>query len=131
VELFQITIKRGEDIQAFYDDMETPGGNITIPDRQVECGERQPVSRTTGYLLTMEEAMEVAADPRVEQVMPQSILDKRVLKNLGTYPGRFDKGEVASATEAYTWQGETKIKYSVDHRNWGILRHTERTNRTD
>jgi len=131
VELFQVTIKRGEDIQAFYDDMETPGGNITIPDRQVECGERQPVSRTTGYLLTMEEAMEVAADPRVEQVMPQSILDKRVLKNLGTYPGRFDKGEVASATEAYTWQGETKIKYSVDHRNWGILRHTERTNRTD
>jgi len=131
VELFQVTIKRGEDIQAFYDDMETPGGNITIPDRQVECGERQPVSRTTGYLLTMEEAMEVAADPRVEQVMPQSILDKRLLKNLGTYPGRFDKGEVASATEAYTWQGETKIKYSVDHRNWGILRHTERNNRTD
>ena len=59
MELFQVTLKKGVDIDAFYDDMETPGGAITIPDRKVECGERRPTSRTTGYMLTLEEAQEI------------------------------------------------------------------------
>ncbi|MEK9697526.1 MAG: hypothetical protein VW270_17305, partial [Candidatus Poseidoniales archaeon] len=87
MELFQVTLKRGEDIQAFYDDMETPGGALHIPDRQVECTHRRPTSRTTGYMLTMEEAQEVAADDRVEQVMPQSILDQRVFLKESTFTG--------------------------------------------
>ena len=56
MELFQVTLKRGEDIQAFYDDMETPGGDLHIPDRKIDVGERRPTSRTTGYMLTLEEA---------------------------------------------------------------------------
>ena len=48
MELFQVTLKRGEDIQAFYDDMETPGGALHIPERKVECANRRPTSRTTG-----------------------------------------------------------------------------------
>ena len=50
MELFQVTLKRGEDIQAFYDDMETPGGALHIPERKVECANRRPTSRTTGYM---------------------------------------------------------------------------------
>ena len=42
MELFQVTLKRGEDIQAFYDDMETPGGALHIPDRSVDCEDRRP-----------------------------------------------------------------------------------------
>lgn len=47
MELFQVTLKRGEDIQAFYDDMETPGGALHIPDRSVACEDRRPTSRIT------------------------------------------------------------------------------------
>ena len=91
MELFQVTLKRGEDIDAFYDDMETPGGAITIPDRKVECNDRRPTSRTTGYMLTLDEAQEVSYDDRVEIVVPQSVLDRQTVVNNATYTGRFTK----------------------------------------
>ena len=131
MELFQVTLKKGEDSKAFYDDMETPGGALHIPDRQIECTHRRPTSRTTGYMLTMEEAQEVADDDRVEVVVPQSVLDRIVDKPASTFTGRFDKG-VPSGTAAFTKaNGTTGIRYTVDHRNWGIPRHIETTNRTN
>ena len=66
MELFQVTLKKGEDIDAFYEDMETPGGALYIPDRKIECSDRRPTSRTTGYMLTLEEAQQVSYDERVE-----------------------------------------------------------------
>ena len=45
--------------------METPGGNLYIPDREVELVNRRPISRNTHYKLTAEEAEQVANDPRV------------------------------------------------------------------
>jgi hypothetical protein len=131
MELFQVTLKRGEDIQAFYDDMETPGGALHIPDRQVECTHRRPTSRTTGYMLTMEEAQEVAADDRVEQVMPQSVLDRVVLQQESVFSGRFDKSTTATGAQVFTKSdGTNGINYSVSHRMWGILRHFESANRS-
>jgi hypothetical protein len=124
MEIFQVTLKRGEDIDAFYDDMETPGGALHIPDRTVECTHRRPTSRTTGYMLTMEEAQEVAADDRVEQVVPQSILDRRVFLQESTFTGRFDKSTSATGTTSFTKSDASiGIRYTVDHRNWGLLRH--------
>ena len=38
-----VTCKTHEDLQSLYDDMETPGGNLHIPDRVVEL---VPVSYT-------------------------------------------------------------------------------------
>lgn len=129
--VFQVTVKRGENIQAFYDDMETPGGALHIPDRQVECSHRRPTSRTTGYKLTMEEAQEVAADNRVEQVMPQSVLDRVVLEEQSTFTGRFDKSTTASGAQVFQKSdGNNGINYSVSHRMWGILRHIESANRS-
>jgi len=131
MELFQVTLKRGEDIQAFYDDMETPGGALTIPDRTVDCENRRPTSRTTGYMLTLEEAQEVADDDRVEVVVPQSVLDRIVDKPASTFTGRFDKG-VPSGQVAFTKANNTPgMKYDVDHKNWGMVRHIEPTNRTN
>ena len=134
MELFQITLKRGEDIDAFYDDMETPGGALHIPDRTVECSDRRPTSRTTGYMLTMEEAQEVAADDRVQQVMPQSVLDRDITISESTYTGRFDKSPagLATGTQTFTRADGTSpaINYSVSHRSWGLLRHIESTNRS-
>ena len=123
MELFQVTLKRGEDIQAFYDDMETPGGALHIPERKVECANRRPTSRTTGYMLTVEEAKQVAADDRVEQVVPQSIIDMSKEKEEAIFTGRFAKGIVASDYTTFTRSdGGTSQKFTADHRNWGILR---------
>ena len=131
MELFQVTLKHGDDINAFYEDMETPGGALTIPDRKVECAARRPTSRTTGYMLTMEEAMEVADDDRVEQVIPQSVLDRNIDKPASTFTGRFDKGVPSGSSPFTKANGQAGMKYTVDHKNWGILRHHESANRTN
>ena len=60
-----VTLRSKEDLNDFYDDMETPGGSITIPDRKVELVNRRMISRNTHYMLTWEEAEEVRADKRV------------------------------------------------------------------
>ena len=60
-----VTCKSHEDLDNLYDDMETPGGNLYIPDREVELVNRRPISRNTHYKLTAEEAEQVANDPRV------------------------------------------------------------------
>ena len=57
-----------EDLQDFYNDMETEGGSITIPNRVVDVAERRPSSRTTFYSLTPDEAKLVRNDPRVNYV---------------------------------------------------------------
>jgi len=131
MELFQVTLKRGVDIDAFYDDMETPGGALTIPDRKVDCGERRPTSRTTGYMLTLEEAQEVSYDDRVEVVVPQSVLDRQQLVQQATFTGRFDKSTSPSGALFTNANGDTRVKYTNnDHHPWSILRHIETNNRS-
>ena len=131
MELFQVTLKKGVDIDAFYDDMETPGGAITIPDRKVECGERRPTSRTTSYMLTLEEAQEVSYDDRVEIVVPQSVLDKQTEVEYATYNGRFTKSNSPTGSMITNADGASRVTYTNnDHHAWGILRHIESTNRS-
>ena len=131
MEQFQVTLKKGVDIDAFYEDMETPGGAITIPDRKVECGERRPTSRTTGYMLTLEEAQEVSYDDRVEVVVPQSVLDRQTVVNNATYTGRFTKSTSPTGSMITNADGASRVTYTNnDHHAWGILRHIESTNRS-
>ncbi len=131
MELFQVTLKRGVDIDAFYEDMETPGGAITIPDRKVECGDRRPTSRTTGYMLTLEEAKEVSYDDRVEVVVPQSVLDRQTVVKDATYTGRFTKATSPTGSVYTNAAGATRVTFTNnDHHAWGILRHIETDNRS-
>jgi plastocyanin len=60
-----ITCKSYEDLDNLYDDLETPGGSITIPDRPIECVQKRPISRNTHYYLTHEEAEIIRNDSRV------------------------------------------------------------------
>ena len=53
---YVITLHKHEDLDSFYDDMETPGGALFIPDRAVPVFDRRLVSRNTHYKLTDEEA---------------------------------------------------------------------------
>ena len=48
-----------KDLDEFYNDIETPGGSLYIPDREVETVERRRNSRNTHYMLTAEEAEEI------------------------------------------------------------------------
>jgi len=130
MELFQITLHKGEDIQKFYDDMETPGGALHIPNRRVSCEDRRPTSRTTGYMLTLEEARDISYDDRVEVVVPQSVLDREQIMIQAVYSGRFDKSDSPTGAGVFTKSdGNIGIKYNVYHYSWGILRHFETANR--
>ena len=60
-----VTLQSRENLDNFYDDMETPGGTLYIPDRAIDLVDRRPISRNTHYLLTDEEAEQIRQDPRV------------------------------------------------------------------
>ena len=107
---YVVTLKHKEDLEDFYDDMETPGGNLYIPDRMVEVANRRVVSRNTHYMLSDAEAEEVRNDPRVESVMlTPDELGMVVTKFYTQTSSNFDK----SATE------------DVNDINWGLLRMYE------
>ena len=60
-----ITCKSMDDLDSLYDDMETAGGSLYIPDRAVEVSKRRSISRNTHYMLTESEAEEIRKDSRV------------------------------------------------------------------
>lgn len=110
-----ITLYNKEDLESFYEDMETPGGNLYIPDRRVPCTARRNISRNTHYMLYDDEAMEVEKDPRVWGVVPRLQLEESIKPSYKIENGDFDK----------RWQDD------VSDTNWGLLRHSEVTNRTN
>lgn len=65
---YVVTLKNKADLDDFYDDMETPGGNLYIPKRKVEVANRREISRNTHYYLSKEEAEQLKQDPRVLDV---------------------------------------------------------------
>lgn len=101
-----VTLHRKEDLEDFYNDMETPGGNLYIPDRAVEVSNRRTISRNTHYMLTPSEAKMVEADDRVWAVEPEGIVELK--PNYTISSGQFGK----------------KSTGDEDDINWGILRHT-------
>ena len=60
-----VTCRSYKDLQSLYNDMETEGGTLYIPNRAVELLDRREVSRNTHYRLTAEEAELIKHDKRV------------------------------------------------------------------
>jgi hypothetical protein len=110
-----ITLHRKEDLESFYDDMETPGGNLYIPNRSVEVANKRPISRNTHYILDDDEATMVLNDARVWDVVTLAELEEHTPEPCGFSidNGIFSKSSIANGT----------------HINWGLLRHTERQTR--
>lgn len=106
MEEYVVTLKSGEDLEEFYNDMETPGGNLYIPDREVDVALRRPISRNTHYMLFPEEVETIKNDPRVWDVISKKELDSRVRTPEYTQTGRFDKDT-----------GITQLD-----KNWALLR---------
>jgi len=99
MEEYIVTLWRHEDLQDFYDDMETPGGSLYIPDRACHCCHQRPISRNTHYDLNEDEADLVRQDDRVRAVTKVSDIPERVPMSF-TRSGTYDKDWAANPTSA-------------------------------
>ena len=101
-----VTLKNREDLNSFYEDMETFGGTQYVPDREVELKDRRKISRNTHYLLTEEEVVELKKDDRVLDIelTPEERGLRIVRRSSYTVSGDFDKSPDAGSDI-----------------NWGIL----------
>ena len=110
-----VTLYRREDLDDFYNDMETPGGDLYIPDRAVDLQLRRRISRVTNYMLTPEEAEKLKEDPRVRDVEDKELFD------LITW-------EAEGYEDNGTWRRNGSFFPFASEKNWGILRHTVAAN---
>lgn len=109
-----IVLKRAEDLDQFYDDMESRYGDNEIPDRVIELAHRRPLSRSTHYYLTDDEAASVLKDSRVEAVTLTAPEQGLIIAPMTTQTSSgFDKSGTNTATDV----------------NWSLLRGYERTPR--
>ena len=105
-----VTLKDHTDLDAFYNDMETPGGDLHIPDRQVGVNNRRDISRTTEYHLTEQEAELLKNDNRVAFVeLNPKDRGVNVLESHISQTANFHKSQGESYTNN-TWK------------NWGLWR---------
>lgn len=102
-----ITLKNHQDLDDFYYDMETPGGNLYIPDRCCDCSLRRNISRNTHYLLFDYEVDQIKKDPRVLNVISVDEIKSLIIKP--RYTQTSDQ-----------WNKSSSI--SNTHRNWALLR---------
>lgn len=112
-----VTLKNKEDLPEFYNDMETPGGNLHLPDRAVAVANRRHISRNTHYYITGQEADLLKNDPRVLAV-------SRLPKDLGMEPvpfwqqtGKFEKSTTVQSADK-NW-GLARIVNGVQTDGWG------------
>lgn len=110
-----VTLHRKEDLESFYEDMETPGGNLFIPDRAVDASKKRLISRNTHYMLTDDEVELVKQDDRVWDVDLAELVEVTLRPNYTITDGEFSK----------SWAGD------ADDINWGLLRHSEAANRSN
>jgi len=115
-----VTLKDFKDSDGFYDDMETVGGNLYIPDRMVECINRRPISRNTHYMLTYDEAAQIKNDPRVFTV-ELNYSDLGIVIGCDGFTqtsANFDK-RVASDSVDLNW-GLLRLNRKTDIATWGV-----------
>ena len=110
-----VTLHRKEDLEGFYQDMETPGGNLFIPNRAVEVAHKRPISRNTHYMLTHDEVELIKADDRVWDVELAELIEITTKPHYIITNGEFDKSTTDDSSDI----------------NWGLLRHSEETNRSN
>jgi len=107
-----VTAKTMDDATSLLDDMETPGGDLYIPDRQVEVAQRREISRNTHFLITEEEAEQLRNDSRVlaVELLPSA------------------QGIVPEPHWIQTGNFEKSATIDTNDKNWGLLRITSGAN---
>ena len=102
-----ISLHQFEDLESFYADMETEGGNLYIPSRAVEVAMRRPISRNTHYFLNEQEAEQIRQDSRVLAV------------ELTPQERGFERAPRWTQTSSLWSKSDT---LSSGQLNWGLLR---------
>lgn len=113
---FVVTLHKKEDLNDFYNDMETEGGSLYIPNRSVSVASRRAISRNTHYYLTVEEAERLRQDSRVAAVMPAEI-ERLAIRPMSEITGNFDKSTFAS--NSYTNWALLRCVEGAQRSNWG------------
>ena len=103
---YVVSLHNYDDLESFYDDMETSGGTKFIPIREVECALKRSISRNTHYFLTESEAKKLEEDPRVFAV-------ERLPK---------DRGIEAVLYWEQTGNFEKSSTVDANDKNWGLKR---------
>ena len=124
-----VTCRSYEDLEDLYDDMETPGGSLYIPDRAVDLVHRRAISRNTHYMLTEEEAEQVGNDPRVIACELTMLAQGITPEYHWTQTADFNKTDSTFAGDDKNW-GLYRTIEAATVSNWGSDSTTEITNRT-
>lgn len=124
---FVVTLKSMDDLDSFYDDMETPGGDIYIPNRAVNCHMRRPTSRNTHYMLTFDESELVKKDPRVLAVSPAEI-GRKSIKPVWTETADYNRSSGNSSS--YSNWGLNRVTLSENIPLWGTSGNEANTTST-
>lgn len=111
---YVVTAVSYEVLDDLHEDIESPGGNLYIPDRRVEVAQIRPISRSTHYYLTDEEAALLRNDPRVLAV--ELKLEDRGVEMIPLYEQSSD------------FWNKSGVSGQL-HKNWGLLRVFEGNNR--
>lgn len=111
-----VTAKSYDVVDQLCEDIESPGGDLYIPNRRVECVNLRPVSRNTHFMLTDEEADLLRNDPRVEAVT-------KTIKDLGMVVRRNWQ-----QYSEWWWRNGLNDNYANQCKNWGLMRCTNGSN---
>jgi hypothetical protein len=109
---YVVTLKDRTDLDQFYLDMEQESTIPYVPFRAVECVLRKPLSRSTHYLITEQEAKSLRNDERIQSVSLN-------LPDLGI------KTKLHSS-QVGDWNRSNSIE--VDQKNWGLYRMSQTSN---
>lgn len=113
---YVVLLKDKNDLENFYEDMETPGGNLWIPSRRVDVANRREISRNTHYYLTDSEVKKLIQDPRVQSI-------SKTIKDLGIE-------EVPCYTQSSDYWDKSATNTNT-HKNWALLRCYEGSQRSN
>jgi hypothetical protein len=101
-----VTAQTMADADSIIEDMESPGGNLYIPNRVVDITQLRELSRNTHFMLSDEEAVQLRTDPRVIAVeRPPRDMGIEVVHHW-TQSGNFEKNSTIDSND----------------KNWGLYR---------
>lgn len=109
---YVITCVSMEDLESLYNDIETEGGSITIPNRAIEVFNRRTISKNTHYMLTSEEAIQLKNDPRVAHIQNAEYIRSSI--KIASYTQTANFSKIPSSNSI-----------SSSSKNWALLRCIE------
>lgn len=105
---YVITVRNKDYLDALYADMEFPEGNSFVPHRSVEVAHRRPMSTSTHYWLTAQEAAYLKGDTRIKSI--ELAMSERPDVEIRT---------LETVTSDYFSKSNTNVGI---HKNWALLR---------